>query len=90
MSGKTKICPCIYHGCIFTYIRNSILPTTVVYYANYAFQGASTPDTIDEWKSKLTMLLRNKDKQELVSREKKDRRDFEQIATLARRMGLYR
>ncbi|XP_034684490.1 DExH-box ATP-dependent RNA helicase DExH5, mitochondrial isoform X3 [Vitis riparia] len=51
--------------------------------------GASAPDTIDEWKWKFTMLLRNKDKQELVSREKKDRRDFEQIAILASRMGLY-
>ncbi|CBI26949.3 unnamed protein product, partial [Vitis vinifera] len=53
------------------------------------FGGASAPDTIDEWKWKFTMLLRNKDKQELVSREKKDRRDFEQIAILASRMGLY-
>ncbi|XP_012075702.1 DExH-box ATP-dependent RNA helicase DExH5, mitochondrial isoform X2 [Jatropha curcas] len=35
------------------------------------------------------MLLRDKEKQELVSREKKDRHDFEQIAALASRMGLY-
>lgn len=62
----------------------------IVHYLNYAFQGASVPDIIDEWKWKLTMLLRNKDKQELVSREKKDRRDFERIANLATRMGLYR
>ncbi|KAK9276788.1 hypothetical protein L1049_006324 [Liquidambar formosana] len=51
--------------------------------------GASTSDDMDQWKWKLTMLLRDKDKQELVSREKKDRRDFEQIAALASRMGLY-
>ncbi|KAJ1394208.1 P-loop containing nucleoside triphosphate hydrolase [Sesbania bispinosa] len=35
------------------------------------------------------MLLRNKDEQEVVSREKKDRRDFEQLSALATRMGLY-
>ena len=36
------------------------------------------------------MLLRDKAKQELVTREKKDRRDFDKIAALASRMGLYR
>lgn len=51
--------------------------------------GASTRDNIDSWKWKLSTLVRNKDKQELVSREKKDRRDYEQIATLASRMGLH-
>ncbi|CAN6451783.1 unnamed protein product [Victoria cruziana] len=35
------------------------------------------------------MLLRNKDDREIVSRERKDRRDYEQIAVLADRMGLY-
>lgn len=53
-------------------------------------QGASPSDNIDDWKRKLTMLLRDKEKQELVSREKKDRRDFEKIAASASRMGLYR
>ena len=53
-------------------------------------QGAFPPDNIDDWKRKLTMLLRDAEKQELVSREKKDRRDFEKIAALASRMGLYR
>lgn len=43
-----------------------------------------------EWKHKLTMLLNDKSKQEEVSREKKDRRDFEQLAALAKIMGLYR
>lgn len=51
--------------------------------------GASTLDNIDEWRWKLTMLLRNKDSQEVVSREKKDRRDFEHLSTLATRMGLH-
>ncbi|XP_043694999.1 DExH-box ATP-dependent RNA helicase DExH5, mitochondrial-like [Telopea speciosissima] len=51
--------------------------------------GASTLDNIDEWNWKLTMLIRNKDEQEVVSREKKDRRDFEKLAALANRMGLY-
>ncbi|KAM1608410.1 hypothetical protein EV1_020382 [Malus domestica] len=44
---------------------------------------------IDEWKRKLTMLLHDKAKQELVTREKKDRRDFDKIAALASKMGLY-
>ncbi|XP_061990036.1 DExH-box ATP-dependent RNA helicase DExH5, mitochondrial isoform X1 [Rosa rugosa] len=51
--------------------------------------GASISDNLDEWTRKLTMLLRDNKKQELVSREKKDRRDFEDIAALASRMGLY-
>lgn len=36
------------------------------------------------------MLLRNESEQEVVSRERKDRRDYEQLAALADRMGLYR
>ncbi|RDX62405.1 DExH-box ATP-dependent RNA helicase DExH3 [Mucuna pruriens] len=51
--------------------------------------GESTLENIDEWRWKLTMLQRNKDEQEVFSREKKDRRDFEQLSTLATRMGLY-
>ncbi|KAK4430264.1 DExH-box ATP-dependent RNA helicase DExH5, mitochondrial [Sesamum alatum] len=51
--------------------------------------GAAPSDNIIAWKRKLNALLRSADKQELVSREKKDRRDFEQIAALASRMGLY-
>ncbi|PSR87768.1 DExH-box ATP-dependent RNA helicase [Actinidia chinensis var. chinensis] len=51
--------------------------------------GASTSDNMEAWKWKLSTLLRNKDKQEVVSRDKKDRRDFEQIAALASKMGLY-
>ncbi|XP_020220553.1 DExH-box ATP-dependent RNA helicase DExH3 [Cajanus cajan] len=49
----------------------------------------STLENIDEWRWKLTMLLRNNEEQEVVSREKKDRRDFEQLSTIATRMGLY-
>uniref|UniRef100_A0A803P513 RNA helicase n=1 Tax=Cannabis sativa TaxID=3483 RepID=A0A803P513_CANSA len=49
----------------------------------------STLDNIDEWRWKLTMLLRNENEQEVVSREKKDRRDFDQLSALAARMGLY-
>lgn len=52
-------------------------------------KGASTLDNVDEWKWKLTMLLRNEHEQEVVSRERKDRRDYEQLAVLAERMGLY-
>ena len=53
-------------------------------------QGASTLDNIEEWKWKLTMLVRNKDEQEVVSTERKDRRDFDHLSILATRMGLYR
>ncbi|KAB1223779.1 putative ATP-dependent RNA helicase DHX57 [Morella rubra] len=49
----------------------------------------STLDNIDEWRWKLTMLLRNKDEQEVVSRERKDRRDFDQLSALATRMGFH-
>ncbi|KAJ4709838.1 putative ATP-dependent RNA helicase [Melia azedarach] len=51
--------------------------------------GASPSNNIEDWRSKLTMLLRDKEKQELISREKKDRCDFEQISALASSMGLY-
>ncbi|KAF2302260.1 hypothetical protein GH714_033906 [Hevea brasiliensis] len=51
--------------------------------------SGSTLDNIDDWRWKLTMLLRNKDEQEVVSREKKDRRDFEHLSALANRMGLH-
>ncbi|KAL3529228.1 hypothetical protein ACH5RR_008550 [Cinchona calisaya] len=50
---------------------------------------ASTLDNIEEWRTKLTRLMRNEDQQELVSRERKDRRDFEHLSALASRMGLY-
>ncbi|KAJ9172807.1 hypothetical protein P3X46_016014 [Hevea brasiliensis] len=51
--------------------------------------SGSTLDNIDDWRWKLTMLLRNKDEQEVVSKEKKDRRDFEHLSALANRMGLH-
>ncbi|XP_071683938.1 DExH-box ATP-dependent RNA helicase DExH3 isoform X1 [Lolium perenne] len=52
-------------------------------------KGASTLDNVDEWKWKLHMLLRNDNEQEIMSRERKDRRDFDQLAQLAERMGLH-
>ncbi|KAJ4848988.1 hypothetical protein Tsubulata_018727 [Turnera subulata] len=54
-----------------------------------AAQHGAAWDNVDEWKRKLNMLLRDKGKQELVSREKKDRRDFDRIAALAAQLGLY-
>lgn len=54
------------------------------------FQSSSTLDNVDEWRWKLTMLLRNNEEVEVVSREKKDRRDFEQLSALATRMNLHR
>ncbi|XP_021727385.1 DExH-box ATP-dependent RNA helicase DExH3-like [Chenopodium quinoa] len=50
---------------------------------------SSTLDNIDEWRWKLSMLLQNKDEQEVVSRERKDRRDFDQLSAMATRMGLH-
>ncbi|KAK1298155.1 hypothetical protein QJS10_CPB14g00269 [Acorus calamus] len=54
-----------------------------------SIKSSSTLDNVDEWKWKLNMLLRNNNEQELVSRERKERRDYEQLAALATRMGLY-
>ncbi|KGN52121.1 DExH-box ATP-dependent RNA helicase DExH5, mitochondrial [Cucumis sativus] len=51
--------------------------------------GIAPSVNIDLWKRKLALLLRDKEKQELISREKKDRHDFEEIAALASRVGLY-
>ncbi|KAL5722068.1 RNA helicase [Ranunculus cassubicifolius] len=51
--------------------------------------NSSTFDNIEEWKWKLTMLTRNKNEEEVVSKEKKDRRDFLHLEALASRMGLY-
>ncbi|KAL8474750.1 hypothetical protein ACS0TY_031257 [Phlomoides rotata] len=49
----------------------------------------STLDNVEDWRWKLTMLMRRKDEQEVVSTEKKDRRDFDQLSVLAERMGLH-
>ncbi|XP_060958522.1 DExH-box ATP-dependent RNA helicase DExH5, mitochondrial-like isoform X2 [Cannabis sativa] len=46
-------------------------------------------DSVEQWKRNLTILLRDKDKQELISKEKKDRRNFEKISALASKVGLY-
>ncbi|XP_044462420.1 DExH-box ATP-dependent RNA helicase DExH3 [Mangifera indica] len=52
-------------------------------------KASSTVANIDEWKWKLSVLLRSETDQEIVSRDKRDRRDYEQISNLAKRMGLY-
>ncbi|CAH8381724.1 unnamed protein product [Eruca vesicaria subsp. sativa] len=44
---------------------------------------------LDEWRRKFSMLLRDSVKQEVVSRDKKDRRDFDKLSALATSMGLY-
>lgn len=54
------------------------------------FQPSSSVANIDEWRFKLSLLLRNTEEQEIISKDKRDRRDYEQIANLAKRMGLYR
>lgn len=71
---------------LFIYVRVFMV---IIQYSKL-FQGSFFSDNIEEWNRKLSMLLRDKEKLELVSREKKDRRDFEQLAVLASRMGLYR
>ncbi|KAH7666303.1 RNA helicase protein [Dioscorea alata] len=50
---------------------------------------SSSVANIDEWRWKLSLLLRNTEEQEIISRDKRDRRDYEQISNLAKRMGLY-
>ncbi|WOL20083.1 DExH-box ATP-dependent RNA helicase DExH3 [Canna indica] len=50
---------------------------------------SSSIANIDEWRWKFSLLLRNTEEQEIVSRDKRDRRDYEQISYLAKRMGLY-
>ncbi|GER32891.1 RNA helicase family protein [Striga asiatica] len=49
----------------------------------------STLDNVEEWRRKLTSLVHRNDEQEVVSRDKKDRRDFEHLSALATRMELY-
>ncbi|KAK9052239.1 hypothetical protein SSX86_028867 [Deinandra increscens subsp. villosa] len=51
--------------------------------------GVFGSDDTDSWKWRLTALLHSEDKQELVSKEKKDRRDYDQIASLASKLGLH-
>ncbi|KAI3664863.1 hypothetical protein L6452_43472 [Arctium lappa] len=51
--------------------------------------ASSSVANIDEWKWKLSMLLNSETDQEIVTRDKRDKRDFEQISNLAKRMGLY-
>jgi hypothetical protein len=53
-------------------------------------QPSSSVANIDEWRWKLNMLQRNAEEQEIISRDRRDRRDYDQIANLAKRMGLYR
>lgn len=44
---------------------------------------------IDGWKWKLNVLIRNPLEQEIITYEKKDKRDYELLASLAKRLGLY-
>ncbi|KAK7348858.1 hypothetical protein VNO80_23591 [Phaseolus coccineus] len=55
------------------------------------FGTSSLPSALlsEDWKQKLSMLLNDQTKQELISREKKDRRDFQRIEALASNMRLY-
>lgn len=66
------------------------MKAVIIFFCDYGSQGAFSEANIDEWKQKLAILLHDEGKQELVLREKKVRRDFEQIKVVASRMGLYR
>lgn len=50
---------------------------------------SSSVVNIDEWRWKLGLLLRNTEEQEIISKDKRDRRDYEQISNIAKTMGLY-
>ncbi|KAL6005151.1 hypothetical protein ACLOJK_005713 [Asimina triloba] len=52
-------------------------------------KASSSVANIDEWKWKLSLLLRSEEDREVISRDKRDRRDYEQISNLAKRMGLH-
>ncbi|KAF8108374.1 hypothetical protein N665_0109s0002 [Sinapis alba] len=80
-----------------TQSQKPLLPTRYVSaYDDTVSEVASHPAPVafhcanlDEWRRNLSMLLRDSVKQEVVSREKKDRRDFDKLAALATSMGLY-
>ncbi|KAG6471355.1 hypothetical protein ZIOFF_068796 [Zingiber officinale] len=59
------------------------------YECEFDSQKPSSMANVDEWRWKLSFLLRNPEEQEIISRDKRDRRDYEQISNLAKRMGLY-
>ncbi|CAF1997078.1 hypothetical protein HID58_076427 [Brassica napus] len=73
------------------------LPTRLVSaYDDSVSEVAQLPEPVafhcanlDEWRRNLSMLLRDSVKQEVISREKKDRRDFDKLAALATSLGLY-
>uniref|UniRef100_A0A7N0VCD2 RNA helicase n=1 Tax=Kalanchoe fedtschenkoi TaxID=63787 RepID=A0A7N0VCD2_KALFE len=56
---------------------------------NFGAVEGSVMDRADQWKLKMAALLRDKDKQEVVSREKRDRLEYENIAALATAVGLF-
>ncbi|MCO5602445.1 hypothetical protein L7F22_056577 [Adiantum nelumboides] len=58
----------------------------------YGFEdrkGCRTYANIDAWKWKLSVLLRNPIEREIVTRDKRDKRDFPCLAALAQRMGIF-
>ncbi|CAN8267015.1 unnamed protein product [Cochlearia groenlandica] len=77
--------------------QKTLLPIRYISaYDDSVFEEASNHEPValrcanlDEWERKLSMLLRDSSKQEVVSREKKDRRDFDKLAVLATSLGLY-
>ncbi|EOA22102.1 hypothetical protein CARUB_v10002661mg, partial [Capsella rubella] len=50
--------------------------------------ASSNVANVDVWKWKLGILLANDSKQVIVFSNKRDRKDYEQISNLAKRMGL--
>ncbi|KAG2261721.1 hypothetical protein Bca52824_068800 [Brassica carinata] len=81
-----------------TQSQKPLLPTRYVSaYDDTVSEVAPLPEPVasfhcanlDEWRRSLSALLRDSVKQEVISRDKKDRRDFDKLAALATSMGLY-
>lgn len=86
--------PCMYqrslnYGRFATYQDLSSDDSDSEYGSSPQAVSGATNENVDDWRWKLTMFLRNEEEREIVSREKKDRRDFDHLSALATRMGLH-
>ncbi|CAJ1932387.1 unnamed protein product [Sphenostylis stenocarpa] len=57
--------------------------------AEFGTSSLTSSFSSEDWKQKLSMLLNDQSTQELISRVKKDRQNFQHIEALASKMGLY-
>lgn len=49
----------------------------------------SVAANVDEWRTRLNAFIRNSKKQEIVSMDRKDRRDYRSLSLLAKQLGLH-